>query len=173
MQLPRDDDSPFSLPQDVPDVTPIDYPEFDSSADAHEAYDEGLDDTIDVEPYEFDDDSIKSTKRLVRSNVTEPESFTTNHDIIKRWAEYRYGHPAIIKDSAVNLDFGGLYIRFEDEEPDIDIEKTNWKKFFDIFDKRKLAFLYKTKSRNGAVSHFYKFVNRRDADRITEARKVT
>lgn len=171
--LPREDDTPFSLPQDTPEVTPIDYPEFDSAADAHEAYDEGLDDTVDVEPYEFDDDSIKSTKRIMKSDYSEPESYTINQDIIRRWAEYRYGHPAHIKNGDNELANDGLVIHFEDNEPDVDIEAINWAKFFDIFEKYKLAFVYKTRNRNGSASHFYKFINRRDVERITEARKVS
>lgn len=172
-QQPREDNTPFSLPRDVPEVVPIDYPELNGSVDLHEAYDEGLDDVLDVDPYRLDDDAVKSAKRLMKAGIAGKEFYTLDHDRIQRWAEYRYGHPAHIKGVADGLDRGGLYIYFEDEEPDVDIEHIDWKRFFRIFEKNKLAFVYRRKTRSGDTSHFYRFVDRRDVERITEARRMT
>ncbi len=54
MQQPSEDDTPFSLPHDTPTLTPLDYPDYDGGVDLQEAYDEGMDDTVDANPYEYD-----------------------------------------------------------------------------------------------------------------------
>lgn len=171
-QLPHEDDTPFSLPRDVPEIMPIDFPELDGNVDPHEAYDEGLDDVIDIDPYRLDDD-VKSTRRLMRAGIAGKEFYTLDHDKIQRWAEYRYGYPARIKAVTGGLDRGGLYIYFDNTEPDIDLEHIDWKKFFRIFDRNKLAFVYRQKNRSGEVSHFYRLVDRHDVERITEAWRTT
>ena len=169
---PFEDDTPFSLPKDVPENMPIDYPGLDSNVDSHEAYDEGLDDIVDTDPYREDDDPIKSSKRLMRAGAGGKEKYTTNHDVIRAWAKHRFGHPARIKDASKSLDEGGLYIYFEDREPDIEFLRIKWSEFFKIFEHNHLAFLYKTKTLSGSESRFYKFLNRRDADRISTARRI-
>jgi hypothetical protein len=172
-QLPHEDDTPFSLPRDVPEVMPVDYPSLNGDADLHEAYDEGLDDVIDIDPYRLDDDAIKSAKRLMKAGIAGKEFYTLDHDLIQRWAQYRYGHPAHVKGVEDGLDRGGLYLYFKDREPDVDIKHINWDKFFRVFEKNKLAFVYRRKTRSGALSRFYRFVDRRDVERITEARRMT
>jgi len=171
-QLPDEDDTPFSLPSDAPELMPVDYPELDGNVDPHEAYDEGLDDVIDVDPYRTDDDPIKSAERAMKAGVSGKEKYTVNHDVVRRWVEHRSGRPAHIIGTENGLDKGGLYIAFEDEEPDIDIEPINWEKFFKLFEKNHLALLYETKTRSGAESQFYKFIDRTDVGRITEARMM-
>jgi len=171
IQIPDEDDTPFSLPRDVPEIMPVDYPDLDSNVDLHEAYDEGLDDVVDFDPYRLDDDPIKSSKRLMKAGLGGHEWFTIDHDIIRRWSEQRNGQPAHIKGTEGGLDKGGLCIRFQDEEPELAIEMLTWDKFFKIFEKNKLAFLYKDKSPSGAESRFYKFVNRSDIGRISSARE--
>lgn len=173
IQLPREDDTPFSLPRDAPAVMPIDYPDLDTDIDLHEAYDEGLDDTVDVDPYRFDDDAVKSTNRLMKAGTAGKENYTVDHDIIHRWMEYRDGYPARIKGAEDGLDKGGLYVQFEDVEPDTDVERINWSKFFDIFEKNKLAFVYRNKTLSGAMSSFYRFMDRLDVERLTEARRTS
>ena len=155
MQNPSNNDTPFSLPHDTPEITPIDYPDYDSSLDAHEVYDEGLDDSIDNNPYEYDDDPIKSAKRLMQRGIGTTEHTTTEQSVIRRWVEERVGYPSHIKGVDNGLDRGGLYVAFYDTEPDIDIETISWTAFFDIFTKNKLAFVYRNKTRTGEISKFY------------------
>lgn len=171
-QLPQEDGTPFSLPHDVPEVMPIDHPALNGKADAQEAYDEGRDDTVDVDPYRQDDDPIKSAKRLMKAGISSQEYYTINHGLIRRWAEYRYGHPAHIVGVKDGLERGGLYIAFEDDEPDIDIEPISWRAFFKILERNNLAFLYRTRTRSGAQSKFYQLVDRTDVGRVTEAKRV-
>jgi hypothetical protein len=170
-QLPRNEDTPFSLPRDVPEVMPADYPQLNGNADAQEAYDEGIDDLVDVDPYRFDDDPIKSAKRLLKTAVHN-EKYTTDHNVIRRWAEHRYGHPACTTSPRSDLDRGGLRIYFEDNEPEVETEQISWPEFFKIFERNNLAFVFKTKMPDGTDSQFYSFVNRTEVERLTEARRV-
>lgn len=168
-QLPSEDDTPFSLPHDVPENMPIDYPELDNDADIQEVYDEGLEDAVDFDPYSPDDDVAKIDKRITKGSS---EYYTINHAIVRRWAQHRYGHPAHIIDVDNGLEAGGLYITFEDDEPEIETEPISWKKFFNLFEKNNLAFLYRTKTQNGTLSKFYAFIDRSDVARTTDARRV-
>lgn len=82
---------------------------------------------------------------------------TTDHDFIRKWAEARDGHPAIIrtgsKGGVLRIDFG---------EPEENFEPISWDEFFKIFDESKLNFLYQEKTGDGQESRFNKFVNRDD-----------
>lgn len=148
---------------------PIDYPELDSQIDQQEAYDEGLEDIVDIDPYVQDDDPEKANK----SRTASRQKYTVNHDVIRRWVRFRYGHPAhVIGVGGGDLDEGGLYIHFEDDEPPIDVEQISWSKFFEIFDKHQLAFLYRTKNPDGSQSKFFRFMTRRDVSRLTNATPV-
>lgn len=163
MQQPSEDDTPFSLPHDTPAITPSDYPDYDTGIDLHEAYDEGMDDTIDNNPYQYDDDPIRSAKKAMQRGMATVERVTTKPDNIKRWAQKREGHPAHIKGITDGLDRGGLYITFDGTVPDIDIEPISWDEFFNIFTANKLAFLYRTTTRTGTISKFYMFIHRPEA----------
>lgn len=80
---------------------------------------------------------------------------TTNHDEIRKWAEARDGHPAMVdtegKGGILRIDFG---------EPEDNLEQISWDEFFQIFDENKLAFLYQDETSDGGKSRFNKFVNR-------------
>lgn len=168
-EQPKENNSPFSLPFDVPEVVPIDYPELDSNVDPHEAYDEGLDDVIDVNPYRFDDDPIKSAKKLMKLGATGKQYYTTDHFIIQDWAEYRYGHPARMKNLESDFYHGGLVLHFEDDEPEIDVEDISWEEFFHIFDDNNMVFMFSRNKPSGNLSYFYRLVPANDIARITEA----
>lgn len=172
-QLPDENDTPFSLPPDVPEVMPIDYPGLDTGADQHEAYDEGRDDIVDFDPYRPDDDAVKSARRLMKAGVAGKEFYTLNHSKIRRWMEYRGGQPAHVKGIEDGLDSGGLYVKFENQEPALDIEDITWEKFFRIFKKNDLAFVFISKNPSGSLSYFYRFSDRRNVERTTQARRKT
>jgi hypothetical protein len=82
---------------------------------------------------------------------------TTDHETIRDWIESRKGQPAIVKDTGA--DNGGV-LRVDFQEPDSSLEKISWSKFFEIFDSRKLAFLYQDRTADGKQSRFNKFVER-------------
>ena len=80
---------------------------------------------------------------------------TTKHDEIRKWAEARDGHPAMVdtkgKGGILRIDFG---------EPEANLKEISWDEFFKIFDENKLAFLYQDETADGGKSRFNKFVNR-------------
>ncbi|WP_395773516.1 hypothetical protein [Agrobacterium pusense] len=79
---------------------------------------------------------------------------TTDHDTIRKWAEQRDGHPAKVD---VSGDAGILRIDFG--EPEDALKAITWDEFFEIFEDRKLAFLYQDET-SGGESRFNKFISR-------------
>ncbi|MBD8066112.1 hypothetical protein IC608_11580 [Devosia sp. PTR5] len=80
---------------------------------------------------------------------------TTDHDTIRKWAEERDGHPAIIRTGGK----GGI-LRIDFGEPEENLEPVDWDEFFRVFDENKLNFLYQDKTSDGGTSRFNKFVDR-------------
>ena len=167
MQLPKDNDTPFSQPHDMPKNMPLDYPELNGNTDIQEAYDEGIEATVEFDPYSKDDNPLNQV--LDNKNG---EWYTLNHASIRRWAEYRYGHPARLAKRNDDLEGSPLYIFFEDEEPDIEIRKISWKKFFNLFDKNNLVFIFKLKDIDGETSHYYRLMDRSNVTIASKARRL-
>ena len=82
-------------------------------------------------------------------------STTTDHDEIRKWAEARDGHPAMVKTGGK----GGI-LRIDFGEPEDNLTEVSWEEFFEVFDENKLAFLYQDKTHDGGTSRFNKFVER-------------
>lgn len=82
-------------------------------------------------------------------------STTTDHDIIRHWAEARRGHPARVRTE----DEGGI-LRIDFGRPEDNLERIDWDAFFEIFDERSLAFLYQDETADGEKSRFNKFITR-------------
>jgi hypothetical protein len=80
---------------------------------------------------------------------------TTNHDQIRKWAESRDGHPAMIKTKGK----GGV-LRIDFGEPEENLQEVSWDEFFKVFDENDLAFLYQDETSSGGTSRFNKFVER-------------
>lgn len=84
---------------------------------------------------------------------------TTNLKEIKKWAEARDGKPCKVKgvggkdDGIIRINFPGY--SGEDSLEDISLEEWG-----EIFDDRKLAFLYQDKTADGKESRFFKLVSR-------------
>ena len=85
---------------------------------------------------------------------------TTDHEVIRRWAEERGGHPASVRDTGTKGDAGVLRLDFEEREPDDRLEAISWEEFFDKFEESGLAFLYQDTLKSGQQSRFFKFVQR-------------
>ena len=88
---------------------------------------------------------------------------TTSHDQIRRWAEQRGGHPAVVEATEDNGREGAiLRIDFDDPGGDDDegLRRIGWDEFFGIFDENELAFLRQDED----DSRFNKFVSRENAD---------
>jgi hypothetical protein len=84
---------------------------------------------------------------------------TTNHEVIKRWAESRNGHPALVKATESRRGRGGV-LRIDFDSPEESLEQVSWEDFFETFDQKNLAFLYQEKTASGRKSRFNKFVSR-------------
>lgn len=84
---------------------------------------------------------------------------TTDHDTIKKWVEARDGKPALVEATDSGKDGGILRVKFRDHSKET-LEEISWDRFFDIFDKNKLQFLYQENTKEGGESRFFKFTNR-------------
>jgi hypothetical protein len=54
---------------------------------------------------------------------------------------------------------GGI-LRIDFREPDEGLEEIDWETFFEVFEDRKLAFLYQDETADGGTSRFNRFVSR-------------
>lgn len=79
---------------------------------------------------------------------------TTDHDVIRKWAEARGGKPARVKGTGDAKDPGLLRIDFD--EPETSLEPIDWEEFFEKFEERGLALLYQDEP----DSRFSKIVRR-------------
>lgn len=84
---------------------------------------------------------------------------TTDHNIIQKWVEKRDGKPALVEAMDSGKEGGILRIKFQDHSKET-LEEISWDRFFDIFEKNKLQFLYQEKTKDGGESRFFKFTNR-------------
>jgi hypothetical protein len=83
---------------------------------------------------------------------------TTDHNVIKKWAEERDGRPATVRATEENGHAGVLRIDFGPEEERLEV--IEWDEFFRKFDQSDLAFLYQDRTKDGKLSRFHKFVRR-------------
>ncbi len=85
---------------------------------------------------------------------------TTDHDVIRKWAEDRGGWPATVKGTGDAEEAGILRIGFQDEAS---LERISWEEVFAKFEDNNLAFLYQEETSSGGESRFFKFVRRDSA----------
>jgi hypothetical protein len=101
--------------------------------------------------------AVDEVERNTKSQTTAASYTTSDHDVIRAWAQARGGRPAEVGDTESG-DGGVLRIEFRD--PDDRLDEVEWEPFFRVFDDRKLAFVYQEKTSDGQVSRFNKFVAR-------------
>lgn len=90
---------------------------------------------------------------------------TTDHDVIKRWAEERDGKPATVKGTPRKGEEAGLLrIDFPGGAGNPPLEPLSWDEFFEKFDEANLVFLYQEEKADGEESYFCKFVSRETAE---------
>ena len=94
---------------------------------------------------------------------------TTDHKEIRRWAEERGGHPAVMRASDGLEDAGMLWINFPGYNGDGRLEPIEWDAFFEKFEENGLAFLYEEETPGGVESRFNKFVRREDSGQRRKA----
>src|SRR5579884_3995017 len=74
---------------------------------------------------------------------------TTDHDVIRKWAEERGGKPATVERTYSGK--GSLV-------------EISWDEWFQKFDEKHLAFLYQDETSGGEQSRFFKLVSRETAE---------
>jgi hypothetical protein len=102
-------------------------------------------------------DAVDQVERNTKSQTTASSYTTTDHDVIRAWAEARGGAPAEVGDTQSGS--GGV-LRIEFRNSDDKLDQVEWEPFFKVFDDRKLAFVYQEKTSDGEISRFNKFVAR-------------
>jgi ABC-type nitrate/sulfonate/bicarbonate transport system substrate-binding protein len=106
-------------------------------------------------------DAVGDVERNTKSQTTAASYTTTDHDVIRAWAEARGGRPSSVEQTSSD-DAGILRIEFPDA-PDggsADLETVDWEPFFDKFEESELAFVYQEKTSDGSESRFSRLVRR-------------
>ena len=83
---------------------------------------------------------------------------TTDHNLIRQWAEERGGKPTSVEGTGDKKEAGVLRLDFAPK--DKELNEISWADFFSKFEKEKLAFLYQDRTTDGSISRFHKFVQR-------------
>jgi hypothetical protein len=82
---------------------------------------------------------------------------TVDHQTIREWAEARGGKPARVRTGNGREGDGLLRINFPGYAED-NLENISWDEFFEVFDGRKLEFLFQDETADGHESRFFKFI---------------
>ncbi|MFL6177698.1 MAG: Rho termination factor N-terminal domain-containing protein [Ornithinibacter sp.] len=95
----------------------------------------------------------------VTSTQDEPERegrslVTTNHDVIREWAEERSGVPATV-DGTEHGDHLGV-LRFDFGGDNERLRQVSWDEWFRTFDDRRLNFIYQDSRSDGSQSSFFR-----------------
>jgi hypothetical protein len=106
--------------------------------------------------------SLKYSQEI-RSTDDEPERpgrslATTDHDVIRQWAEAREAKPATVPGTEHDDHLGVLRFDFPGYGGD-DLKEVGWDEWFDTFDQRKLNFLYQEERKDGEQSNFFRLEN--------------
>ncbi len=87
---------------------------------------------------------------------------TTDHDIIRAWAEQRGGRPAEVAATGNDDDPGILRIDFPGSGSD-ELKEIPWDDFFQKFEEKNLALIYQETLKDGNPSRFSKLIFRDSA----------
>ena len=98
------------------------------------------------------------------------ETFTTDHEEIKKWVKEHNGKPAMImvpeaddEAEGIRIDFPGKSdeVLLSEARPSVEVD---WDRFFDIFEKKELVFVYKKDEDIDDLTYAYRFANRAEID---------
>jgi hypothetical protein len=103
-------------------------------------------------------DAIDEVERNTKTPTTAASYTTTDHGVIKAWAQQRGARPAAVGGTQNGDDAGILRFEFRDDSGELD--EVDWDAFFRTFDERDLAFVYQEQTSEGETSRFNKFVRR-------------
>lgn len=83
---------------------------------------------------------------------------TTDHDVIRRWAEERDAQPATIEGTEHDGHLGVLRFDFGGDSGDR-LQHASWEEWFRTFDERNLNFIYQEHRTDGSPSNFFRLDN--------------
>lgn len=83
---------------------------------------------------------------------------TSDHDVIRQWAEERDAGPATVSGSEYDGRPGRLLLDFPGGRGE-DLVHIDWNDWFGTFDERKLEFHFQEHKSDGDTSNFFKLVN--------------
>ena len=103
--------------------------------------------------------SLKYSQEIV-SPDDDPERpgrslVTTNHDVIREWAESRKAVPSTVEGTEHDDHLGVLRFDFPGYGGDR-LREVSWAEWFDTFDKRRLNFIYQEERSDGSPSNFFR-----------------
>jgi hypothetical protein len=106
--------------------------------------------------------------QVIESVDDEPERdgrslVTTDHEVIRRWAEARGGVPATVPGTEHDDHLGVLRFDFPGGGGN-NLEHVSWEEWFRTFDERNLNFLYQEKRSDGHDSNFFRLENPERSD---------
>ncbi|HYT09343.1 MAG TPA: hypothetical protein VEL73_01645 [Mycobacteriales bacterium] len=83
---------------------------------------------------------------------------TTNHDVIRKWAEERGAVPATVEGTEHGDRLGVLTFDFPQgvSERDSRLRHVSWDEWFATFDARRLNFIYQETRKDGKPSNFFR-----------------
>src|SRR5436309_1176558 len=88
---------------------------------------------------------------------------TTDHDVIRNWAEDRQAKPACVKGTGGDDDVGMIRLDFPGYSGANSLQEITWDEWFEKFDEQGLAFVYQDVTAEGDTSNFNKLVSRETA----------
>ncbi|MCW3814592.1 hypothetical protein ONA91_08985 [Micromonospora sp. DR5-3] len=84
---------------------------------------------------------------------------TTDHEVIRRWAEARKGVPVTVDGSEHDGHPGVLRIDFPANGRADRLREIGWEEWFRTFDERRLNFIYQEERSDGRQSNFFRLEN--------------
>ncbi|MER7330602.1 MULTISPECIES: hypothetical protein [unclassified Micromonospora] len=81
---------------------------------------------------------------------------TTDHDVIRQWAEARKGVPCTVDGTDHDGHAGVLRFDFPANGREDRLREISWEKWFEAFDKRRLNFIYQEERADGRQSNFFR-----------------
>jgi hypothetical protein len=84
---------------------------------------------------------------------------TTDHDVIREWAEERDAVPATINGTEHGDHLGVLRFDFGGDSENERLRHVSWDEWFRTFDDRKLNFIYQEHRTDGSDSNFFRLDN--------------
>ncbi|GGR65586.1 hypothetical protein GCM10010169_06170 [Micromonospora fulviviridis] len=81
---------------------------------------------------------------------------TTDHDVIRRWAEARKGVPTTVDGTEHDGHAGVLRFDFPSNGREQRLREISWEEWFRAFDERRLNFIYQEERSDGKQSNFFR-----------------